>query len=115
MSRPLGSTLITRASSLLRAGPPACSAMVLNVSQFLLLDALPVINGTTATGDRIGTHLPTFRAEAADQARVASMPDTVWPVAGLPPDSSRFQKEARFRCHLIRFDTSSAIHSRSPS
>ena len=33
--------------------------------------------------------LPTFRAEAADQAHVAFMPDTVWPRSGHPPDSSR--------------------------
>ena len=30
-----------------------------------------------------------FHAEAADRARVASMPDTAWPVSGHPPDSSR--------------------------
>jgi hypothetical protein len=39
--------------------------------------------------DSIGSCLLTFHAEAADQARVASMPDTAWPVSGLPPDSSR--------------------------
>src|SRR5512132_2233740 len=32
---------------------------------------------------------PTSRAEAADQAHVAFMPDTIWPVSGHPPDSSR--------------------------
>jgi transposase len=37
----------------------------------------------------IGTRLPTFHVEAADQAHVASMPDTTWPVNGHPPDSSR--------------------------
>jgi hypothetical protein len=30
-----------------------------------------------------------FRARAADRARVASMPDTIWPINGHPPDSSR--------------------------
>ena len=41
------------------------------------------------TGGRVGVRLPTFRAEAADQAHVAFMPDTVWPRSGHPPDSSR--------------------------
>ena len=31
----------------------------------------------------------TFRARAADQAHVASMPGTTWPVSGHPPGSSR--------------------------
>ena len=34
-----------------------------------------------------GTRLLTFRARAADQAHVASMPDTTWPVNGHPPGS----------------------------
>jgi hypothetical protein len=38
---------------------------------------------------RIGVRLPTFRAGAADQDHVAFMPDTIWPVSGHPPDSSR--------------------------
>src|SRR5215211_920563 len=36
---------------------------------------------------RIGTRLPTFRAEAAAQAHAACMPDTAWPVSGHPPGS----------------------------
>src|SRR6185503_8057176 len=32
----------------------------------------------------IGTCLPTFRANAADQAHVVSMPDTAWPEVGTP-------------------------------
>jgi len=40
-------------------------------------------------GGGIGTCLPTFHAAAADQDRVAFMPDTVRPVNGHPPDSSR--------------------------
>jgi hypothetical protein len=42
----------------------------------------------------IGARLPTFHAKAADQARVASMPDTTWPVSGLPPDSSQSPNDA---------------------
>jgi hypothetical protein len=40
------------------------------------------------SGGGVGTGLPTFRVKAADQARVASMPGTVWPISGHPPDSS---------------------------
>jgi len=42
MTRPLRSTPITGASPLLRAGPPASAATVLNASRFLPPDALPV-------------------------------------------------------------------------
>jgi len=42
MSQPLRSTLITKASALLRAGPPARHESVLDASQFPLLDALPL-------------------------------------------------------------------------
>src|ERR1035437_10558035 len=86
MVRPLRSTPITGASSLLRTGPPARPASVLNTSQFLLLGALPLTTPNPAGGG-IGTCLPTFHAAAADQARVAFMPDTTWPVNGHPPDS----------------------------
>src|SRR5215218_3250936 len=41
----------------------------------------------------IGSCLLTFHAEAADQARVASMPGTTWPVGGLPPGSSQDQMD----------------------
>ena len=30
-----------------------------------------------------------FHVNAADRARVVYMPDTAWPISGLPPDSSR--------------------------
>jgi hypothetical protein len=42
-----------------------------------------------ATDGSIGTRLLTFRAGAADQAHVACMPGTTWPVNGHPPGSSR--------------------------
>src|ERR1035437_2837176 len=93
MGRPLRSTPITGASSLLRTGPPARPASVLNTSQFLLLGALPLTTPNHAGGG-IGTCLPTFHAAAADQARVAFMPDTVRPVNGHPPVSSQGQADA---------------------
>jgi hypothetical protein len=36
---------------------------------------------------------PTFHAKAADQAHVASMPDTTWPRSGPPPGSSRVAQD----------------------
>src|SRR5450756_242601 len=93
MVRPLRSTPVTGASSLLRTGPPARPASVLNTSQFLLLGALPLTT-PDAAGGGIGACLPTFHAAAADQARVAFMPDTDWPVNGHPPASSRSSKNA---------------------
>ena len=89
MSRPLRSTPITGGSSLLRAGPPADAATVLNASQFLLLGALPLATGPSRGRGYVGVRLPTFHAEAADRTRAASMPDTTWPISGHPPGSSR--------------------------
>src|SRR5664279_1536060 len=42
-----------------------------------------------ATDSSISTRLPTFPVVAADQARAVFTPDTIWPVDGFPPDSSR--------------------------
>src|SRR4051794_18068847 len=59
MSRPLRSTLITSASSLLRAGPPARAATVLSASQFLLHSALPLAI-RRSYGQRIAVSAPAF-------------------------------------------------------
>ena len=48
----------------------------------------------TRADGHIGARLPTFHAEAADQARVAFMPDTTWPVSGHPPGSSRSSEDS---------------------
>jgi hypothetical protein len=85
MTRPLPSTPITRASSLLRAGPPAGPATVLTPA---LRTGYSLSPPETRAGSVESGLLP-FHAEAADRARVASMPDTAWPVNGHPPDSSR--------------------------
>jgi len=68
-------------------------------------------------GGSIRVGLPTFRAAAADQARVAFMPDTTWPVSGHPPGSSREQPEApvSMSCGYSSRHVNTAIHSRSPS
>src|SRR6266566_2427358 len=86
MSRPLRSAPITGASPLLRAGPPANPASVLRAPRFLSPGTLPLAARPPATHEQrpagaiIGTRLPTFHAEAAEQARAAYMPDTAWPV-----------------------------------
>lgn len=89
MTWPLRSTPITGASPLLQASPPARPATVLNPLRFTPLGELPVAIDPNPAGSRVGTRLPTFRANAADQARVAFMPDTTWPISGHPPGSSR--------------------------
>src|SRR4029434_9632304 len=61
---------------------------------------------------RLGLRLPTFRAGAADRAHVAFMPDTIWPVSGHPPDSSRAAGvRPGFDATYLRNDTSSQIHT----
>jgi hypothetical protein len=58
----------------------------------------------------VGTRLPTFHAEAADQTHVAYMPDTTWPVSGHPPGSSRaFLLRPGFDATYLSYDTSTAI------
>src|SRR5680860_1871160 len=69
MVRPLRSTPVTGASSLLRTGPPARPASVLNTSQFLLLGALPL----TAPDLRAEVSGPAFpRSMQQPQIRIAS-------------------------------------------
>lgn len=86
MTRPLCSTPITEASPLLRAGPPAGPATVLTPTTTAGYSLSPARQPRTR---RIGFGLLPFHAKAADRARVASMPDTAWPISGHPPDSSR--------------------------
>src|SRR5664280_2638451 len=80
MGRPLRSTPITGASSLLRTGPPARPASVLNTSQFLLLGALPL----TTPNLRAEVSGPAFpRSMQQPQIRIAS------PVCRTPPGQKR--------------------------
>ena len=86
MTRLLRSTPITGASPLLRAGPPAGPATVLTPTSGVGYSLSP------AGKPQRDVSRPTFScfpAEAADRARVASMPDTAWLISGHPPDSSR--------------------------
>src|SRR5215213_10720985 len=88
MTRPLRSTPPRQAgtSPLLQAGPPAHPASVLSPLRVRPAWGAP---SHRPKGGRVRVRLPTFHAEAADQAHVAFMPDTVWPRSGHPPDSSR--------------------------
>src|SRR6266566_3952535 len=88
-ARPLRSALITRASALLRAGPPARPATVLSPSRHQHRLERSLSPARASGPGSIGTRLLLFRAEAADRARVVYMPDTAWPVSGHPPGSSR--------------------------
>ena len=80
MTRPLGSTPTapSRASQLLRAGPPARPATVLTAFRFQPFGNSLSPSANYANGS-VGACLPTFRAKAADRAHVAYMPDTAWP------------------------------------
>src|SRR5664279_2387576 len=87
MSRPLRSTPITGASSLLRAGPPARPHRYSTPHSFCCSTrSLSHQRPSQATGSHIGTRLPTFPVVAADQARAVFTPDTTWPVNVFPPD-----------------------------
>ena len=94
----------------------SAAASVLDVSQFLLLDALPLAPAPLAGSEHgIGTRLPTFRVVAADQTRAAFTPDTAWPINGHPPSSSRDKGHTPVLMPSISFDTSTANRLRSPS
>ena len=75
---------------------------------------VPLARSQTRTGSVASGLLP-FHAEAADRARVASMPDTTWPSAGTRQARPGIRKTPRFRCHRFFFDTSTANRLRSPS
>src|SRR5215510_8612749 len=91
MSQPLRSALITRVSSLLRAGPPARHESVLDASQFPLLGALPLAPSPNPRKEEnsIGRAFPRSPQEPTDRTHAACMPDTTWPIDGHPPGSSR--------------------------
>ncbi len=69
----------------------------------------------TDPGSLVVTRLPTFRTGAADRTRAAYMPDTTWPIGGHPPGSSRRLLASPVSMPTSRYDTSTAVRSRSPS
>src|SRR6266542_2189450 len=116
MSRPLRSTPVTEASPLLRTGPPARPQRYSTPHGFCRLTRSLSPTRSPSTGQAVSTsRLPTFHAGAADQDHAAFMPDTAWPVNGHPPDLSRKFLSPPVLMPSVRFDTSSAVHSRSSS
>src|SRR5882757_7729686 len=101
MTRPLRSALITRASSLLRAGPPARPATVLNPSRFWPLETLPLATHSGQQCRGTPSHVPRESSRSASRHlhaghRLANKRSTR---QALPEISCT----PRFRCQLIRF------------
>jgi len=88
MTWPLGSTPTASSRSFPATTSQSASAptSVLRPARCRPSGNLPL---ATSSSGSIGTRLLTFRTGAADQAHVASMPGTTWPVNGHPPGSSR--------------------------
>jgi len=113
MTRPLRSTPITEASSLLRTGPPARLATVLTPPRTHPEQLLPLV----PQRDSVKTRLPMFHTRAADQAHAASMPGTAWPVIGYlpgPAPAARDMATVSMPLHF-RNDTSTAVRVHSSS
>src|SRR6266511_6238596 len=110
MSRPLRSTPITGASPLLRVGPPAGQATVLNASRICRLtrSLSPTLAGC------VKACLPKFRVKAAAGTRDAYTPDAAWPVTGTFQTHPGITETPRFR-RLLRFFRRFRQHSPSPA
>lgn len=76
MTKPLGSTAITAASTLLQACPSLCDASILSALQF------PACAFLFASSRQV----PAVQRESPDQAHAASMPGAIWSVSRLLPD-----------------------------
>ena len=90
---PLRSISITGISSLLRAGPPLCSASVLSSSWVLHLNFSLNIGAT-------GSHVP---HKSLYQVHAAFMPDTIWAVNRFPPDLSQVNDYPLVLMSSLRF------------
>src|SRR5215211_376565 len=101
MVRPLRSASITEASPLLRTGPPARAASVLNASQFLLLDALPL--AATRQYPRVPSHVP--RESRRPGSRRLHAGHRLASTSGLRQTHPGTKKTPRFRCHLNSITT----------
>jgi hypothetical protein len=111
MTRPLGSTPTApsrgfTATTSRSASTPRDGTHCLTVSA---TRQLPLAIHSSVDS-RVEACLPTFRTEAADRTHVAYMPDTTWPVSGLPPGSSQaFLLRPGFDATYLGYDTSTAI------
>ncbi len=111
IGRPLRSTPITGASTLLRADPPPHAATVLSPA----VPASPCRIAAQQQPSSVGVCVPEFPVVAAVRAHVASIPDTTWPISAHPPGSSRSRRDTPVLMPTVHFGTSSAIHLRSSS
>src|SRR5215218_9962022 len=104
-----------RASPLLRGGPSSCPASVRCPLQFPLLGGLPLADHANPRPTASERGVPTFRTGAS--AVLAP------PLCRTPPGQSAGTRQAYprattgpwFRCRRYAFDTSTVVHSRSPS
>src|SRR4030042_3324088 len=95
MIQPPRSIPITETSTLLRVGPPPCSASVLSLSWVLHL-SFSLIIGTT------GSHVP---HKSLDQVHATFMPDAAQAVNRFPLDSSWSSVSPQFRRRRYLFST----------
>jgi len=117
MSRPLRSTRITRASPLLRAGPPTGAASVLNASRFLPLGVLPATHCLPWLGPQQVISSPAFPRSMQKPQTGLTPPLCRTPPGqehGHSPDSSRDLQSTPVSMPSTHFDTSSAVRLRSP-
>ena len=110
-----------QASQLPRGGPPLCPAPVLSPSQNLLLGVLPCTArpqahaGATGRPAPSGRQVPTFRAGPRPELAPPSCRTPPGQSAGSPQAHPEIRPQPRFRRQSEAFDTSSAVHLRSPS
>src|ERR1700676_3446103 len=105
MTMPLRSDPITGPSTLLRASPPLCPASVLRPSRRLAAWVSPFASGR---------QVPVFLTEACLEVTPPSCRTPVGPSAGSSqPLLAGYASDPGFDVNGVRYDTSSAVHSRS--
>src|ERR1700710_2232388 len=104
MTTLLRSGPITEPSTLLRTPPPLCPASVLRPSRQLTTWVSPFASGR---------QVPVFLTEACLEVTPPSCRTPVGQSAGSPNPCSRDRRpDPGFDVGLLRYDTSSAVHSR---
>jgi hypothetical protein len=112
--RPLRSTAITAASSLLRDGPPPCPGPVLTLLRFLPLEELPPPRAFPRLDSRTtGSPVP---CKSLNRARALFTPDAAGAVSRSSPRPIPGPRTSSwFRHHLKHFDASTRVRFHSPS
>ncbi len=115
MSRPLRSTPITGASPLLRAGPPARAATVLNTSGFSR--SVCSLSPTTPTRRRQCRHAPSHVPHSSRRpgSRHLHAGHRLANNSGTRQTHPGIALRPRFRCRFLNLDASTVVHSRSSS